>query len=132
MAKKDLFEDFGEMVEANTSLDINEILGGDPSQIIASTSDDDDADDKNKDKDDDTVLDVNRALQDTILEKDDDGEEEKVEKPEEDEADEIDESTPDQSKNIDEPPSSDVSFTVIFARDLSDRGLLSSFDEEKL
>lgn len=129
---EDLFEDFGSIVEPDGSLDINAILDGDPN-LQKKKEDVEDSEDvqKTQKSSNDSVIDVNRALE----QQDEDNVDTSNKKVEGEEEVKDKDKTPGQSKDtdvVDKTPSSNAPFTVIFARDLSDRGLLSSFDEEKL
>lgn len=143
MVKKELFDDFGESMMKDDLLDVNTILSGAPGTVTAKETDED-SDEKKEPtkkskasaKEPEAALDVERALADAAeavetaedIEEKETGEDKKAKKPEEDEA-----GTKAPGLQIDEKtPSSDAPFTVIFARDLNDRGLLTTYDEEKL
>ncbi len=129
----DTFGSFEDIVEKDDMLDVNAILAGAPPTI---TPKDDKVEDKTSedDKKDEPILDVNKALEgledliddkkktETSTDEDDEDDKGKVDKTKD--------SAPDH-KDTDDTPSSDAPFAVIFARDLSGRGLLSEFDEDK-
>lgn len=130
MSKGVFDQDFSEMVELDSSLDINDVfskLPDDDSDDGGTPPDtDDDSDDKTKKTDDDSVLDVNDILKSNVGD-DDDGEEDDT-SSEEDEGIDDEGSAPD---NTNDENSSEAPFTVIFAKDLMEQGLISSFDEEE-
>jgi len=126
---KELFDDFGEMIEKDDVLDVNTILSATPPDSSPKIEGDDD-DTKRDPKDKEVPLDVNRVLQDADIDIDDDEIDSSEDLEDEEEiVDEIDKDP--RPDDIDDSPSSDAPFTVIFARDLNGRGLLSSFNEEQ-
>jgi len=123
MSNKGVFDqDFSEMVELDTSLDVNDVFSSLPANdegeedATADVEDPSDKESKKADVDENATLDVNK-----ILESSTDGEGS--------EGDDLDDSDP-ASDNTNEN-SSEAPFTVIFAKDLMKQGLLSSFDEEE-
>jgi len=123
MSNKGVFDqDFSEMVELDTSLDVNDVFSSLPANdegeedATADVEDPSDKESKKADVDENAALDVNK-----ILESSTDGEGS--------EGDDLDDSDP-ASDNTNEN-SSEAPFTVIFAKDLMKQGLLSSFDEEE-
>jgi len=147
-AKKNLFEDnFDEVVEFDKSLDVNSILAETPPSLVDEPMDEgEDEEDVEEDitpkkpsgksaqdvksskkKDKTPVLDVNKVLNKSLSERGVKDEDEAEDVTDED----IEESAPASATTSVADDSSDASFTVIFARDLSQQGLLSSFDEDE-
>lgn len=129
MSKNALDTDFGDVADFGSTIDINEILDKTPAIDPDEEEIDDDKkgdDDKKKDSSpDDDLNDINRILDKAEDETDDEGgdddEDEEVEK------DKDSDPSPDDTQTS----SSDAPFTVIFARDLMERGVLSDFNEEE-
>lgn len=116
MAGKEVFnEDISEVAKFDDALDVNAILATPPTSVTEEEEEHEQEEDKEKNKD--NTLDVNKAL----------ASQETEEEQEDDEETEVE--APDHSTNTNDS-SSDAPFTVVFARDLNDRGLLTSFDEE--
>jgi hypothetical protein len=135
MSKKGLNADFGEVADFGDTFDINDMLEQTPAieDEEENTVDDEEEDstDKNKDnKDTDNDLsDINQVLAKSELESggDDEDDEDDDDEDKDDNKDLDSDPAPDETKKS----SSDAPFTVIFARDLMERGILSDFDEEK-
>lgn len=132
---EDAFGSFEDIVEKDDMLDVNAILAGAP-PTTTPKKDDEPVDDKKTDdsKKDEPILDVNKALAgiDDIV--DDITDPNKKDDDDDDDTSKVkdtEDSTPDHKDTDDTPSSSDAPFAVIFARDLSGRGLLSAFDEDE-
>lgn len=135
MSKNNVFDqDFSDIVNFDDSLDVNDILDGVPDDVQTDTDGDDPdddnkttADDKKKSTDDEP-LSVEKALDAQIADGDDDDDKDDDDPKDVDKVDDVDKDpAPDDTKTS----SSDAPFTVIFARDMMEQGLLSSFDEEE-
>lgn len=129
---EDVFGSFEDIVEKDDMLDVNTILSGVPPTIPKT----DDDDSKKKDKKDEPILDVNKALEgiDELIKDKKDLKDSKEENDEDESVEDTEDSAPDHKetkKTDDTPSSSDAPFAIIFARDLSGRGLLSTFNEEE-
>lgn len=136
---EEAFGNFEEIVEKDDLLDVNAILAGAP----PTTTPEDKEDKKDPEKKDpekketEPILDVNKALEgveDLIEDDKTDPEDDEDDKDDEDKnkgVKDTEDSTPDHKDTDDTPSSSDAPFAVIFARDLSGRGLLSEFDEDE-
>lgn len=120
---KDLFEhDFNEIVEFDDSLDVNKILEQSPDELDGQDpAEPDDDEEKNK-TDEPDISSVNKILEQSQEDEDEDSDKD------EDVDEDIDDDSPDPDDT--KTSSSDAPFTVIFARDMMDQGLISSFDEE--
>lgn len=122
MAKGVFDQSIEDMLELDKSLDINAMLDSIPA--IDSTEDKDEdpkPDDKPKPEDKQPQLDINKVLDKTLKEP-----EKQVDK----DVDEQDEVAPATNEKSTED-TSDAPFTVIFAKDLVQQGLISSFDEKE-
>lgn len=120
MAKEEVFNrGFDELLQPDDSLDVNEILGGTTPPTIK----EDPEKEEDPKKPEEIDLNVNEILA-------------KSKPDEEEESEESEEGAPAPSPKPDDDiddksASSDTPFAVIFARDLVEQGLLSSFDEEE-
>jgi hypothetical protein len=136
---EDAFGSFEDIVEKDDMLDVNAILGGAPPPTPQEDKkEEDNEEDKNTPKEkEEPLLDVNSALQgikDLVEDKESEDPEDKeddTKKTEDIVEDDTEDSTPDHKETDDTPSSSDAPFAIIFARDLSGRGLLSEFDEDE-
>jgi len=132
---EEAFGNFDEIVEKDDMLDVNAILSGIP-PATPQKEDEDDESSKKKNKTNEPLLDVNKALAgiEDLVDGDDKTDPEDDEDDEDDKKDgedKTEDSTPDHKDTDETPSSSDAPFAVIFARDLSGRGLLSDFDEDE-
>lgn len=150
MAKKDVFdESFEKMIESD-NFDINKVFEKGVEDVVPADEGGDDDENKTaqesaKDLEGAVAsdLDVNKALGSELSpdedDKGDDGEgedkkgaEDKKKKDESVEKKATKEEGPSQKETDDSTSSSsETPFTVVFARDLDERGLISSYDEEK-
>lgn len=126
MAKEIFDQDLGEMLEFDSSLDINSVLESLPAVEDKPKKTQDT--EKETDKESRPSLDnINEVLEKQTA----DTKKEKEDKDKEVEVDEKDDKAP-ASLEQSTDDTSDAPFTVIFARDLVTQGLISSLDEKKL
>jgi len=123
MPEETFAQDFNEMLEVDSGLDINDMLNSIPAIEPEKKETTDKTVEKTEDKDELSLDNINRVLEKEVKETETKPEEKVVEK-------EIEDKTPASNEKTTEK-SSDAPFTVIFARDLVAQGLLSSFDEEE-
>lgn len=135
MSKNNVFDqDFSEIVDFDDSLDVNEILEGSPDDVHTDTDEGGDVDNDDKDTDNkpqpdkEEPLSVEKALESQV--DDDDGDDD-VDADDDTDDKDVDDVDKDPAPDDTETSSSDAPFTVIFARDMMEQGLLSSFDEEE-
>jgi len=138
MAKEVFEEDFATMINGGDDFDINDLFAKNVTDVVdkSEVKLEEEEDKKTTTSSDEEKLDVNTVLSDLKKEEDkkaaiQDKEKTKEEKSEEEEEIEETEKKGPSTKAKNESPSS-TPFTVIFARDLSERDLLSSYDEEKV
>jgi hypothetical protein len=119
-----------DMLEFDRSLDINDMFDSLPALDTEVEKKEETTDDKEK-KQDDPVLDINTVLEKEKVKQDEDVKKEEqvdsVAKVVEYKKDEI---APAPNEQATAETSSDAPFTVIFAKDLVQQGLISSFDEK--
>lgn len=146
MAEKVFNEDFATVLDQGDNFDINDLFAKNVTDVVAKEEEDisekGDGKEVKEDKKDtsspeEKELDVNTVLSDQKNEEDkkaaiQDKKTSKEDKKEEDKDIEDTKEKGPLTKSKDDSPSSTSSFTVIFARDLSERDLLSSYDEEKV
>lgn len=122
---KGVFEPLEDMLEMDAGLDVNALLEATPA--IETEPEKKVEEEKKSDNKDISLKNINKVLeeQDAELKKDAEQVEKEVEKIED-----KDDKAP-ASLVTNTETSSDAPFTVIFARDLVEQGLLSSFDEEQ-
>ena len=130
--EKGIFEDdLGDMIEIDRGLNVNSVFDTLPALDTEKTEKKiEKTDEKDKTKEEKNSLEnIDEVLEKQTLETKKDTE--KVEKKVEEDTEEKDDKTPASLVKTTET-SSNAPFTVIFARDLVEQGLLSSLDEEKL
>lgn len=122
--KEEVFNtDFSDMAQFDSSIDINEVFENSVNPGLKEPEvDDPEEDQPSAGPEEDDALDVNKVLADQQAAEDDKDE------PEEDTDTE---DTP-VHNDTDDSPSSETPFTVVFAKDLYEQGLLSSYNEEEV
>ena len=130
MSKGVFDQDFSEITEFDSSLDINDVFSRLPDEESEEPHQkaEEETKDKSEEVGEDLQYDINDILESNAESDDDDEDSESGSEYTSDREDIDDEGpVPDNTK---QKNSSEAPFTVIFAKDLMEQGLLSSFDEE--